>query len=199
MRKINVHSMVSLDGVIQGPGSPKEDTSNGFEYGGWVAPYDDNDYDEEVRKELDQPSDFLLGRFTFIIWEKYWPFHNDIWPGINEGTKYVFSQTRNQSNWENSVFIKDVAEIRNLKNSPGRDIQVWGSSQLIQLLLQNDLIDNFYLKIHPLVLGRGKMLFNQNFPAAAFSLERSSVTSKGVIIAQYKRSGDVVTGDLTQE
>src|SRR5712675_3187762 len=193
MRKIIVLSMITLDGVMQAPGGRKEDTSGGFKYGGWTAPYGDEAYNKAVEKEL-QPADYLLGRKTFEIWEGYWPQHADFWPGINDGTKYVLSRTRKKSDWKNSVFIKSVAEIKKLKSSKGSDIQVWGSSELIQLLLKNDLVDELWLKIHPLTLGKGKKLFNNGTIPAAFTLIESIVTSKGVFIANYKRAGKVKTG-----
>ena len=158
MRKIIVLSMITLDGVMQAPGGPEEDTSGGFKYGGWTAPYGDEVYGKVVQKEL-KPADYLLGRKTFEIWADYWPEHADFWPGINDGTKYVLSKTMKKSTiGKNSVFIKSLADIKKLKNSKGSDIQVWGSSKLIQLLLKNDLVDELWLKIHPLTLGKGKKL-----------------------------------------
>jgi dihydrofolate reductase len=188
--------MITLDGVMQAPGGPKEDKSEGFKYGGWTAPYGDAAYGKAVQKELKTASDYLLGRKTFEIWENYWPQHADFWPGINEGIKYVLSETRKKSGWKNSVFIKNVADIKKLKKSKGPDIQVWGSSKLIQLLLKNDLVDELHLKIHPLILGKGKKLFDNGATPAAFTLTKSVVTSKGVIIASYKRSGKVKTGTI---
>ena len=155
MRKITVLSMISLDGVMQAPGGPEEDTSGGFKYGGWTAPFGDKSYSKALQEEL-KPADYLLGRKTFEIWADYWPEHADFWPGINDGTKYVLSKTMKKSEWKNSVFIKSLAAIKKLRNSKGSDIQVWGSSQLIQLLLKNDLVDELRLKIYPLTLGRGK-------------------------------------------
>jgi dihydrofolate reductase len=195
MRKITVLSMITLDGVMQAPGGPKEDTSGGFKYGGWTAPYGDEVYRKVVEKEL-KPSDYLLGRKTFEIWEDYWPEHADFWPGINEGTKYILSKTRKKSDWKNSVFLKSPADIKKLKNSKGRDIQVWGSSKLIQLLLKNDLVDELRLKIHPLTLGKGKKLFDNGAIPAAFTLVESKVTTTGVMIATYKRAGKVKTGTV---
>jgi dihydrofolate reductase len=195
MRKIIVLSMITLDGVMQGPGGPKEDKSGGFKYGGWVAPYDDEVYGKVVEKEL-KPADYLLGRKTFDIWELYWPEHADFWPGINDGTKYVLSKTRKRSDWKNTVFLKSVADIKKLKSSKGADIQVWGSSKLIQLLLKNDLVDEVRLKIHPLILGKGKKLFDDAAIPAAFKLTESVVTTTGVIIANYTRSGKVKTGTI---
>src|SRR6266705_2183519 len=185
MRKIIVLSMITLDGVMQAPGGPKEDTSGGFKYGGWVAPYSDEVYGKVVQKEL-KPADYLLGRKTFEIWAGYWPEHADFWPGINDGTKYVLSKTMKKSDWKNSVFIKSLADIKKLKNSKGSDIQVWGSGKLIQLLLKNDLVDELWLKIFPLTLGKGKKLFEKGSIPAAFKLTESSVTPSGVIFANYK-------------
>jgi dihydrofolate reductase len=196
MRKIIVLSMITLDGILQAPGGPGEDTSDGFEYGGWVAPYGDQIYDEAVENELKQPADYLLGRKTFEIWEGYWPEHADFWPGINEGTKYVLSNTMSKSNWKNTVFIKSVVDIKKLKNSEGSEIQVWGRGKLIQLLLKNDLVDELWLKIHPLTLGKGKKLFDNGAIPAAFSLIKSSFTPSGVIMVSYKRAGKVKTGTV---
>src|SRR4051812_267194 len=124
MRKITVLSMISMDGVMQAPGGPKEDRSGGFKYGGWTAPYTDDAFIKSMQKEL-EPADYLLGRKTFEIWEDYWPMHGDFWPAINEGMKYVFSKKRKKSDWKHSKFIKSVADIKKLKRSKGKDIQVW--------------------------------------------------------------------------
>ncbi|MEX0648934.1 MAG: dihydrofolate reductase family protein [Balneolaceae bacterium] len=193
MRKISVLSMITLDGVLQAPGGPEEDPSGGFEYGGWVAPYGDEIYGKVVEEEM-KPADYLLGRKTFEIWAGYWPEHADRWPGINEGTKYVLSNTMEKSDWKNTIFLKSLADIKELKSSEGSDIQVWGSGKLIQLLLKNDLVDELRLKIHPLTLGKGKTLFDDGQIPAAFTLTESTVTPGGVIIASYKRAGDVETG-----
>ena len=166
MRKIVVLSMITLDGVMQGPGGPKEDRSGGFKYGGWTEPYGDDIYGKVVQKEL-KPADYLLGRKTFKIWEDYWPAHANIWPGINDGTKYVLSNSVEKSDWKNTVFLRSLADIEALKTSNGSDIQVWGSSEFVQLLLKNDLVDELRLKIHPVTLGKGKKLFNNGpIPAA---------------------------------
>jgi dihydrofolate reductase len=188
--------MISLDGVMQAPGGSKEDRAEGFKYGGWTAPYGDKVLGKAIQKEL-KPTDYLLGRKTFEIWEKYWPEHADFWPGINDGTKYVFSTTRKKSDWKHSVFIKKLADIKKLKKSKGADIQVWGSSELIHLLLKNDLVDELRLKIYPLTLGKGKKLFDNNSHPTAFVLTDSKVTTTGVILANYKRTGKVKTGNVT--
>jgi dihydrofolate reductase len=202
MRKIIVLSMITLDGVMQAPGGPKEDTSGGFKYGGWTAPYGDEVYSKVVQEEL-KPADYLLGRKTFKIWANYWPEHADFWPGINDGTKYVLSKTMKKSDpkvvrWKNSVVLKSVADIKKIKNSKGSDIQVWGSGKLIQLLLKNDLVDELRLKIHPLTLGKGKKLFDNGAIPAAFKLMESSITTTGVIIAYYKRAGKIKTGTIKE-
>lgn len=187
--------MITLDGVMQAPGGPEEDRSGGFEYGGWVAPYGD-EAAGKVMQKLMQPADLLLGRKTFEIWAGYWPNHADFWPGINEVTKYVLSATMNKSDWQNSVFLKSVDDIKKLKNTEGTAIQVWGSSKLIQLLLENDLVDELWLMIHPLTLGEGKKLFQGGALPAAFTLAETTVTPSGVIIANYKRAGEVRTGTV---
>lgn len=193
MRKIIVLSMITLDGVMQGPGGPKEDKSGGFKFGGWTATYGDEAFSKAMKEEL-KPADYLLGRKTFEIWEGYWPEHADFWPGINDGAKYVLSKTRKRSDWNNSTFLKSLSDIKKLKKSKGGDIQVWGSSELIHLLLKNDLVDELRLKIYPLMLGKGKKLFDGSTNPAAFNLIGSTVTTTGVILANYKRAGKVKTG-----
>ncbi|MBD0368780.1 MAG: dihydrofolate reductase family protein [Flavisolibacter sp.] len=195
MREIIVLSMITLDGVMQAPGGPEEDTSNGFEYGGWSAPYGD-EVSGKVMEKLMKPADLLLGRKTFDIFENYWPKHADFWPGINDVTKYVLSTTRNKSDWKNSVFLKSLPDIEKLKSSEGSDIKVWGSSKLIQLLLKNDLVDELWLIIHPLTLGKGKKLFDNGPIPAAFTLTESTATPSGLIIANYNRAGEVKTGTV---
>jgi dihydrofolate reductase len=180
--------MITLDGVMQAPGGPKEDTSRGFKYGGWVSPYFDEVFGKVLEKQL-KPADLLLGRKTFEIFANYWPEHENYWPGINEVTKYVMSRTMKKSDWKNSVFLKSLADIKKLKNSKGSDIQIHGSGELIQLLLKNDLVDELWLKIYPLTLGKGKKLFDNGTLPAAFTLKESLVTPSGVIIANYKRAG----------
>lgn len=187
--------MITLDGVMQAPGGPGEDTSDGFKYGGWVAPYGD-EVGDKVMEKLMKPADLLLGRKTFEIWANYWPEHADNWPGINDVTKYVLSNTIEKSDWENTVFLKSIADIEKLKNSNGSDIKVWGSSKLVQLLLKNDLVDELWLMIHPLTLGEGKKLFDNGPIPAAFTLTENTVTPSGVIIANYKRAGAVKTGTV---
>lgn len=186
--------MISIDGVMQAPGAPEEDTSGGFNYGGWVAPYFDEVYDKVLKKQL-QPADLLLGRKTFEIFAGYWPQHENGWPGVNDVTKYVLSGTL-KSGWRNAVFLETLADIQQLKKTDGPDIQVHGSGELVQLLLKNDLVDELWLKIHPLTLGKGKKIFNDDTIPAAFTLTESAVTPGGVIFASYKRAGNVKTGTV---
>jgi len=195
MRNIVVISMITLDGVMQAPGGTKEDTSGGFKYGGWTAPYTDK-VGGKMMKKLMQPADILLGRKTFEIWANYWPEHAENWPGINDVTKYVVSKTRKQSDWNNTVFLNSLAAIKKLRTSKGTDIKVWGSSKIVQLLLKHDLVDELWLNIFPLTLGKGKKLFENGTIPAAFTVRESTVTPSGVIIANYKRAGKVTTGTV---
>jgi len=195
MRKIIVLSFITLDGVMQAPGGPEEDISDGFKYGGWSASYADDFSGEAMEKEM-KPADLLLGRKTFEIFASYWPEHAENWPGINDVTKYVVSGTMNKSDWKNSVFLKSLADIKKLKNSNGSDIKVWGSGELVQLLLKHDLVDELWLNIHPVTLGKGKKLFDHGTIPAAFTLTESTVTPSGVIFVNYKRAGEVKTGTI---
>ena len=195
MRKIIVLEFITLDGVMQAPGAPQEDTSGGFKYGGWSAPYADDASGKAMQKQM-EPTDILLGRKTFEIFESYWPQHAEHWPGINEVTKYVLSNTVNKSDWQNTVFLTSVADIEKLKKSGGSDIKVWGSGELAQLLLKHDLVDELWLKIYPVILGKGKRWFDNGAIPAAFTLSESLVTPGGVIFANYKRAGEVKTGTM---
>ena len=195
MRKIIVISMITMDGIMQSPGGSKEDASEGFKYGGWTVPYAD-DVSIKVWEKQMKAADLLLGRKTFDIFEGYWPEHAANWPGINDVTKYVLSNTRATSDWENTIFLKSLADIKNLKKGAGSDIKVWGSSKLIQLLLKHDLVDELWLNTYPLTLGTGKKLFQDGTIPAAFTLVESTVTPSGVIMANYKRAGDVKTGTV---
>lgn len=200
MRKIIVLSFISLDGVMQAPGGPEEDESGLFKYGGWVAPYfaeADEAAGEFMAKQM-MPADLLLGRKTFEIFASFWPTHGDLWPGVNDVTKYVMSNTMNMNttDWKNTVFLKSVDDIKKLKNSEGSDIQVHGSSVLTRTLLKHDLVDELWLKIFPVTLGNGKRLFGEGTIPAAFTLTDSLVTPNGVIFANYERAGDVKTGTV---
>ncbi len=193
MRRFIVLSFLTLDGIMQAPGGPEEDPSNGFTYGGWTAPFDDEEAGNIMQKFL-EPADLLLGRKTFDIWENYWPSHASFWPGINEVKKYVLSTTRNSSEWNNCSFLNNLENILELHNSSGSDIKIWGSSQLVHLLLKHGLVDEFWLMIHPVILGKGKRLFAENALPKTYKLMESHTTSMGVIIANYHRQGGIITG-----
>ena len=200
MRKIIVLEHISLDGVIQAPGGPEEDTSDGFAYGGWAAPYHDHDeaIETALNKMLNMPLDLLLGRKTFDIWAAFWPQHGDIWPGVNTATKYVASNTKTSSDWQPSVFLNgDIAEkVAKIKQQEGPDLHVWGSGDLLQTLIKHDLVDTFWLMIFPITLGDGKRLFAEGTIPAAFKVTESIVGSNGVILVNYDRAGAITTGSL---
>ena len=200
MRKIIVLSFITLDGVMQAPGGPEEDPSENFKYGGWSAPFDDESSAFLFKKML-EPADLLLGRKTFDIFANYWPKHAEIWPGINEVPKYVLSTTlKNEDHivtgWKNSSVLGSLEDIKNLKNAEGGDIKIWGSSKLVQLLLEHDLVDELWVMTHPIILGKGKKLFADNSLPGSFKLVENFVSDKGVIIANYIRDGEVKTGNM---
>ena len=198
MRKIIVLTFLTLDGVMQAPGGPQEDTSGGFTYGGWTVPYFDEFMGQVMAEQMAKPFDLLLGRKTFEIFAGYWPHHPREGATINNATKYVVSTTMVQHPWQKSVFLKgDVAEeLEKLKHHEGPDLQVHGSGNLIQTLLKHDLVDEFWLKIFPLTLGKGKRLFEDGTIPAAFTLFESQTSPQGVIVASFKRAGDVKTGSF---
>ncbi len=198
MRKIIVLSFVSLDGVMQAPGGPDEDRSGEFQLGGWTVPYFDSAAGTIMAKQMSAPADLLLGRKTFEIFASYWPTHESDWPGINVMTKYVVSNTLTTPSWENSVVLSgDIVEkLKKLKQQDGNNLQVHGSSELIQTLLSNDLVDEFWLKTFPVTLGKGKRLFATGTIPASFAVRDVEITPKGVIAATYTRAGDVQTGSF---
>jgi dihydrofolate reductase len=196
MKKIIALTFITFDGVMQAPGGPQEDTDGGFKYGGWVVPYFDERLGQIMHEQMTKPLDLLLGRRTYELFASYWPTHESEWPGINSSTKYVVSSTRTDSLWDNTVFIKVnvVEEIRRLKQQDGPDLQVHGSSRLLQTLLKHDLVDELWLKIFPVTIGSGKRLFGEGTIPAAFKLTHAEITPGGVIVASYARAGEVKTG-----
>jgi dihydrofolate reductase len=201
MRKIVVLSFVSLDGVMQAPGGPEEDASGGFKYGGWTVPYADESSGNIMGEQLSMPFDLLLGRKNYDIFAGYWPKQDPahvVAAPFNKATKYVVSASSPKLGWENSVLIDgDVAaKLKELKQQDGPMLQVHGSGNMIQTLLKNDLVDELWLKIYPLTLGKGKRLFADGTMPAAFELIESQTTPKGVIFANYKRAGEVKTGSF---
>lgn len=198
MRKIIVQEFITLDGVMQAPGGPEEDTSNNFKFGGWTAPYF-TDADKEAERFMEKVmarSDLLLGRKTFEMFSDYWPKHADTWPGIMEVAKYCVSSELEKSDWSNSVFLRNVEDIKKLKSSGDADLKVIGSGVLAQSLFKNDLVDEMLLMTFPITLGVGKRLFADGTIPAAFKMTDSLVTSNGVIFANYQRAGEVETGTV---
>ncbi len=196
MRKIIVLTFLSLDGVMQAPGGPNEDTSGDFKYGGWAFPFFDETLGAEMGSQMGHPFELLLGRKTFEIFASYWPQQNNGDNEISNAKRYVVSKTLTSHEWENTHFINgDVVEsLKKLKSEEGPELQVHGSSNLIQTLMKNDLVDEFWLKIFPVTLGEGKRLFAEGTLPKTFKLTQSSVTPSGVILARYEKLGPVVTG-----
>lgn len=203
MRKIIVQEFITLDGVMQAPGGPEEDTSSDFKYGGWTAPYfaEPDEAAGDFMKRWMESTDILLGQKTFELFAEYWPKHADMWPGIMDVTKYVVSDSMSESDvensgWPHSVLLKNTDAIKALKDSEGSPIKVHGSGNLAQTLFKYDLVDELCLMTFPITLGTGKRLFGDGTIAAAFTMTDSLVASNGVIFAYYKRAGDVKTGTV---
>jgi dihydrofolate reductase len=198
MRKIIVLTFITLDGVMQGPGGPSEDTSGNFTLGGWTVPYFDEFLGNVMTEQMSEPFDLLLGRKTFEIFASYWPQHEEEGAGINNASKYVASNTLTSHEWKKTVFLHgNVAEeIKQLKGQDGPDLQVHGSGELIQTLLEHDLVDEFWLKIFPVTLGMGKRLFDNGTMPAAYTVVDSKTSPSGVIVATLKRAGEVKTGSF---
>ena len=199
MRKVIVLEFITLDGVIQAGGGPEEDTSGGFAYGGWQAPYSDDVLGTVMKRQMNMPFDLLLGRTTFEIWAPYWPHHADIWPGVNPATKYVASNTITSHQWQPSVFLGGdlVEKVNNIKQTQGPDLHVYGSANLVQTLMKHDVVDAFWLKIYPLTLGSGKRLFAEGTIPAAFKVTDCKVSPSGVIIVNYERAGAIATSTVS--
>ena len=183
---------------MQAPGGPAEDTDGNFKYGGWTVPYFDEFLGQVMTEQMSKPFDLLLGRKTFEIFASYWPHHPEEGPGINKATKYVASNTLTRHEWSKSVFFKGHVEdeIKKLKQQGGPDLQVHGSSNLIQTLLKHDLVDEFWLKIFPVALGTGKRLFGKGAIPGSYTLIETKSSPSGVIIANFKRAGEVKTGSF---
>lgn len=199
MREIVVFTMISLDGVMQGPGGPDEDTSGNFKYGGWITPYVDAAFGEVMDEELSAPFDLLLGAKTYEIFAGYWPARGGlIGDSFDRATRYVVSDRPVDLTWKESVLIQDdvVAKLKALKAEDGPMLQVHGSGALIQTLLKNDLIDVLRLRVFPVTIGEGKHLFAEGTIPAAFELTESGALPSGVIIANYKRAGELKTGSF---
>ncbi len=203
MRKIIVQEFMTLDGVMQAPGGPEEDTSGRFPYGGWTAPYSSggDPRGQEFMSGVLAPADLLLGRRTFEIFESYWPDHADNWPGVLDVTKYVVSTTLdesrvNGSRWPNCRLLRSVDDVEAVKRTDGSPLKMWGSSVLVQSLMERGLVDELVLMTYPIVLGVGKKLFAEGAEAAAYTLTDGVVTPSGVLLARYEKSGEVQTGTV---
>ncbi len=199
MRKLIVLSFVSLDGVMQAPGGQEEDTAGGFQYGGWTASFWDEFAHEIMLAQMGHDFDLLLGRKTFDIFAGYWPQREGpIADPLNKANKFVATRAPLKTDWKNSFRIEgDVADgVKKLKAGDEPELQVHGSGNLIQTLLKHDLVDELWLKIFPVTLGTGKRLFADGAIPAAFELIECKASSMGVIIANYRRNGDVKTGSL---
>ncbi|KTD41457.1 dihydrofolate reductase family protein [Legionella parisiensis] len=202
MRKLIVLPFITLDGVMQAPGGSEEDPTCGFKYGGWTFPYFDDSLGKVMDKQMSRSFDLLLGRKTYEIFAAYWPYVQDdlIADKFNGVKKYVVSTTLKELSWTGSVLITDniTQEIGKLKEQDGPELQVYGSANLIQTLLKQDLVDELWLKIFPITLGGGKRLFAKGTMPAGFKLLESMVSPSGVIAAVYVRAGDVKTGSFAQ-
>src|SRR5262249_32801339 len=205
MRKLIVLSFISLDGVLQSPGEPEEDPTGGFRLGGWTIRYFDDFLQRTMLEQMSGDYDLLMGRKTYEIFAALWPYadisKDPIAAAINKARKYVVSKTLHKLGWEPSVLIQDnvVEQIQALKKDTGPDIQIHGSGVLIQTLLKHDLIDEFWLKIFPVTLGKGKRLFGDDTSAAGFELVGSQTSTTGVIAANYRRAGEVKIGRFITE
>ena len=202
MRKIIAITQVSLDGVMQAPGGPEEDRSNGFTQGGWAMPFVDEAAGKVIGEIMAGEFHLLLGRRTYDIWAGYWPHQgeNFIAKAFNKATKYVVTR-RDKLDWKKSQRISGdvVGEIRRLKASNGPELHVWGSSVLLQTLIADDLIDEYRLWVFPVVLGKGKRLFESSVPARGFSLVSTGRTPSGVLFNTYRPAGPDATRERIVE
>ncbi len=203
MREIVISTFVTLDSVMQAPGGPEEDPSDGFAHGGWSVGYWDDVLAQAMAESMGRPFDLLLGRKTYEIFAGYWPTAPAEAGGdvLNNATKYVVSSTLDRAGWQNSHVIRpgdlDVpAQIRQVKEQDGPELQVHGSSQLIQTLIGHDLVDRYFLRIYPVLLGTGKRLFGGGTIPAGLRLVDSKPSTTGVIIATYERAGEIRYGSF---
>ena len=197
MRKIIALTHVTLDGVMQAPGGPEEDSSNGFTHGGWTTAFRDEAGGKAIGKIVAGKFDLLLGRRTYEIFAGYWPKNGDnpIGKAFNKAAKYVVTRSLTQLDWENSHRLNSIEQVRRLKASKGPALHIWGSSQLLQALTAAELIDEYRMWVFPVVLGKGKRLFESGVPPRSFKLVETRSTSKGVLMNTYRPAGPVKTGE----
>jgi dihydrofolate reductase len=199
MSKLVVTTFVTLDGVMQAPGGPDEDRSGGFEHGGWLVPHFDEATGAFMVEVFERVGSFLLGRRTYDIFTGHWPHVTDpddpIASRLNSLPKYVASRSLEQADWHNSTVIRDVpTEVAALKEQPGAELQVHGSGDLIQTLIEHDLVDAYNVLTFPVVLGTGKRLFPEGVTPGALRLTASRTTGTGVVISSYERAGKPTYG-----
>jgi len=203
MRKIITTTFISMDGVLQAPGGPDEDPTNGFKWGGWTFNYQDDMSGRTMNEFMSQPFDLLLGRRTYEIFAAYWPYEKNgaIAERFNNTAKFVVSHNNIDLTWKNSNLITGnvVSELKKLKKQEGNDLWVYGSGNLIQTLLKNELVDQMYMWIFPVAFGRGKKLFEEGIPAKAWKLTDSKTTSTGVILTSYEPAGEIKPGSFVQQ
>jgi dihydrofolate reductase len=197
MRKIIAITQVTLDGVMQAPGGPEEDPSNGFTHGGWAMPFVDDAARQVIDETITGKFDMLLGRRTYDIFAAYWPHQGDnpIAKAFNKATKYVVTHRPGQLGWKTSQPIGGdvVDEVRRLKASDGPALHVWGSSELLQTLIAAGLVDEHRLWVFPVVLGKGKRVFENGVPARALSMVSTRSTPSGVLVNTYRPAGPLLT------
>ena len=202
MAKIVVFTNITLDGVMQAPGRPEEDTRGGFQFGGWGAPYAAM-ASSVATENMPKIGALLLGRRTYDIFAGYWPQHSGdpVSDNFNRTTKYVVSRQKRDLSWQHSILITGdvVAELKRLKQQDGNDLWVHGSGNFIQTLLKHDLVDEFWLKIFPITLGSGKRLFGEGTQPASLRLIDSKISTTGIIIATYIPAGELKTGSFALE
>jgi dihydrofolate reductase len=202
MRELVVQTFMTLDGVMQAPGGPEEDPSGGFEAGGWSVPYWDDVIEKSMTEAMSKPFDLVLGRRTYEIFAAHWPYVEDAMSEpLNTAAKHVASNTLTKLEWNNSHLLEgDVPDaVTRLKQEEGPELQVHGSSQLIQTLLANDLVDELRIKTYPVTVGPGKRLFGEGTIPAAFEVAEAEISPSGVVIGTYRRAGEVETGSFALE
>ena len=202
MRRIIVGAQVSMDGIMQAPGAPAEDPTGGFKFGGWAMPYFDREFGEEIDRVFKEKFDLLLGRKTYEIFAAYWPYyveaasHGGIAKQFNDIKKYVVSRSGEvDTSWAGSVLLRDIADVKRLKQEDGPNLVTQGSTELVHALLANDLVDAMSIFTLPIVLGGGKKLFADGSAPHSFKLTRSRVSPNGLIVGHYERAGEIRTGD----